>query len=106
MTMAAGACTTAIVHSASGLRFVATATCPDAIAGPLAGYVRERCDDVLWPDAARRVHAMLDEGSVTEAIALYFERTGGRWDREQLELVTLADGEHWIPGEQMADAGR
>ena len=73
----------------------------------LAQYVLGRCDDVLWPDAARHVRALLDDGRLTDAIALYFERTGARWERERLELVTLENGAYWIPdGERRADAGR
>ena len=101
------ATTTAIVHSDCGVRFVATAACPDALSMQLAGYVRGRCDDVLWTDAAQQVRELLDDGKLSEAIALYFERTGERWDRERLDLITVANGERWIPGgEGMADAGR
>jgi hypothetical protein len=97
----------AIVHSAGGVRFVATGPCPDALSVRLAGYVRGRCDDVLWADAAQRVRALLDDGKLPEAIALYFKRTGERWDRERLDLVTLENEECWIPDEErMADAGR
>ena len=107
MTATAGASTTAIVHFAGGVRFVATASCPDVLSERLARYVRGRCDDVLWPDAARHVLVLLDDGKLMDAIALYFERTGERWDRERLDLVTVVNGEYWIPdGERMADAGR
>jgi hypothetical protein len=98
---------TAIVHFAGGVSFVASAACPDALTRQLAHYVLGRCDDVLWPEAARDVRALLDEGSLTEAITLYFEHTGSRWERERLELVTVGEGADRIPnGEQMADAGR
>ena len=83
------AAVTAIVHSADGVRFVTTGVCPDAVASRLADYVRERCDDVLWPDAASQVRAMLDVGNSYAAITLYFERVGERWDDERLELVTV-----------------
>ena len=107
MTGTAGASTTAIVHTADGIRFVATGACPDALMLRLAGYVRGRCDDVLWADAARQVRALLDDGQLTAAIALYFERTGERWDRERLDVVTVDNEADWIPDrERMADAGR
>ena len=107
MTSTKGVSTTAIVHSADGIRFVGTGACPDALSARLARYVRGRCNDVLWADVARHVRALLDDGKLTEAIALYFERTGERWDRERLDLVTVENGEHWIPdGERMADEGR
>ncbi len=98
---------TAIVHLDGGVTFVATAACPDALYKRLARYVLARCDDVLWPDAARHVRALLDAGKLPEAITLYLERTGTRWERERLELVTVENGEYWIPdSERMADAGR
>ncbi len=97
----------AIVHCAGSVRYVATAACSDALSARLAGYVRERCDDVLWPDAVRQVRALLDDGKLTEAIALYFERTGERWDPERLELMALEDGEYWLQdAERTVDAGR
>lgn len=50
---------------------------------------------------------LLEDGKLTDATALYFERTGERWDRERLDLVTVENGALWIPdGERMADAGR
>jgi hypothetical protein len=98
---------TAIVHTADGVRFVASAAGPDVLFARLADYVRGRCDDVLWPDAARRVRTLLDGGHLSAAITLYFARTGERWDRERLDLVTVQEGEYWIPdGERMADARR
>ena len=98
---------TAIVHFAGGVSFVASAACPDALSRQLAQYVLGRCDHVLWPDAARQVRALLDDGRLTDAIALYFERTGTRWERERLELVTVENGDYWIPDAQrMADARR
>jgi len=107
LTTSAKACTTAIVHVAGGVSFVASAACPDALSQLLAQYVLGRCDDVLWPNAARHVRALLDDGRLTDAIALYFEHTGARWERERLELVTVENGEYWIPdGQRMADAGR
>ena len=97
----------AVVHFAGGVSFVASAACPEALSQQLAQYVRGRCDDVLWPDAALHVRALLDDGRLTDAIALYFERTGARWERERLELVTVENGEYWISdSERMADAGR
>jgi hypothetical protein len=98
---------TAIVHFAGGVSFFASAACPEALAQQLALYVLQRCDHVLWPDNARQVRALLDEGSLTEAIALYFEHTGARWERERLELVTVGNGDYRLTdAKQMADAGR
>jgi hypothetical protein len=97
---------TAIVHSADGVRFVTSGVCPEAVVSRLADYVRERCDHVLWADAASRVRAMLDVGNLYAAITLYFERVGERWDDERLELVTVEhDRARWASHEEMmADA--
>lgn len=65
----------------------------EALTQQLAQYVLRRCDDVLWPDAARRVRARLAEGSLNEAIGLYFEPTGSRWERERLELGAAGNEE-------------
>ncbi|MHB1313300.1 MAG: hypothetical protein ACYC3L_14890 [Gemmatimonadaceae bacterium] len=99
--------TMAVVHAADGVRFVATETGPDALFAQLAEYVRTRCDDVLWPDAAGRVHTLLGSGNLRAAIALYFDRTGERWDEERLELLTVEDGAYRVPDEErMSDARR
>jgi RNA polymerase sigma factor (sigma-70 family) len=97
LTTSTAACITAIVHFAGGVSFFASAPCAETLTQGLARYVLGRCDDVLWPDAAQRVRALLDEGSLNEAIALYFERTGSRWERERLELVAMGNGENRIP---------
>ena len=98
---------TAIVHAADGVRFVATAACPVELLARIAGYIRGRCDDVLWSDAARQVHELLDGGDLHAAIALYFARTGERWDQEHLDLVTVSAGAQWIPADdEVAHARR
>ena len=107
MTAHGGDQATAIVHAADGVRFVATASSMDALFDRLAAYVRARCDDVLWTDAAQEVGALLDEGNVHAAVRRYFERTGERWDDERLELVTLANDDYVIADEErMAHARR
>ena len=77
---------TATVHAADGARLVASV--PDAVtlAERVASYVRERCDDVLWPSTAAEVHSLIDSGRFHAAIATYFENVGQRWDAEWLEL--------------------
>jgi hypothetical protein len=90
VTARAVASTTAVVHAADGVRFVATAARPDALFARLAEYIRGRCDDVLWADASRQVRTLLDDGDPHAAITLYFARTGERWDQERLDLVTDA----------------
>jgi len=91
MTTSGGASATAIVHDLDGVRFLATAPCEEILLARLAEYVRGRCDDVLWADAAREVRRSLDEGDLGAGIALYFDRTGERWDRERLALLTAPE---------------
>jgi len=78
---------TAIVYTPGDVRFVTTGMSRQAVAARLAEYVRQRSDDVLWPDAASEVHTMLALGNIDAAITVYFERVGERWDHERLELV-------------------
>jgi hypothetical protein len=75
---------TAIVHAADGVRLVTTAESREILFARLAEYVRERCDDMLWSDAAAQVRALLVAGDLHAAITLYFARTGERWDEEIL----------------------
>jgi hypothetical protein len=77
---------TATVHAADGARFVASASSPRTLAEQVAGYVRERCDDVLWPSAAAEVHSHIDSGRFHAAITTYFANVGQRWDEEWLEF--------------------
>lgn len=77
---------TAVVHAADGIRFVAIATCSAHLATQIVEYIRTRCDDVLWPPAAREVRALMAGGKLYAAIALYFAQVGDRWDEERLEL--------------------
>ena len=101
-----GEAITAIVHSADGIRFVTTGVSSDTVMSRLADYVRDRCDDVLWADAASEVRAMLSIGDLNAAVRLYFERVGERWDDERLELATVGhDRARWFYHEEMmADA--
>lgn len=97
----------AFVHFAGGISFSASAESLDALLQQLAPYVRERCDLVLWPVTARCVRKLLDKGSLTEAITLYFDHTGARWERERLELVTMRHEACETPeAEQHADERR
>jgi hypothetical protein len=77
------------VHAADGVRFAATAESPKLLTTQLEAYVRERCDDVLWPQDARQVQAYLEADNPDAAISLYFARVGDRWDDERLELQGL-----------------
>ena len=81
---------TAVVHAADGVRFIAAARRPDELAARVVSYIRERCDDMLWPADARRVHKLIDERSSYAVIWLYFSSIGSRWDAEHLELGGLS----------------
>jgi hypothetical protein len=80
---------TAIVHAVDGARLIASAHCPENFTAQIAAYVRERCDQVLGPDVAAHVRALLRERRLYAAIALYFDRVGDRSDGERLELRGL-----------------
>jgi hypothetical protein len=82
---------TATVRAADGVRFVAASRCAHEIARALVEYVRARCDDVLWPEPARDVHALIAAHQSCAAIATYFEHVGERWDEESLELSLSSD---------------
>lgn len=86
---------TAEVRAPDGVRFSATAHCPDTLSSLIVDYIGERCDHVLWPHDAREVRALIGQNRRDAAIALYFERVGQRWDEESLELElhgSTADG--------------
>lgn len=99
---------TAIVYSADGIRFLASGMSHEAVAGRIAEYVRDRCDDVLLADAASEVHTMFELGNIDGAIATYFKRVGERWEEEHLELFTDArNGTTWlVNGGMLIDARR
>ncbi len=78
----------AIVSGADGIHFAASGADEDKMIGGLVRYLRQRCGFTLWPQDASEVIALLDAGQMTDAIALYFDRVGDRWDREYLELVS------------------
>ena len=83
---------TAVVQARDGVLFEAAADSAHELVREVAGFVRERCVDVLWPDDARQVRELLDQRNPYAAIALYFARVGDRWDDEWLEL-SLPDGQ-------------
>ncbi len=75
---------TAVVHAADGVRFTASADSIPALTQRLAEYVRERADDVLWPDEAAHVRRLLADGDLAAAVDCYFWNVGDRWDDEWL----------------------
>jgi hypothetical protein len=76
---------TATVYAADGVLFVATAPSTRGLVAQIVGYIRERCDDVLWPSAAAKVRALIETDERDAAIATYFAHVGERWDAEWLE---------------------
>ena len=83
---------TAQVRAPDGVRFSATADCPDTLSSLLVDYIDERYEHVLWPHDALEVRALISQNRRDAAIALYFERVGQRWDEESLELAGAAIG--------------
>jgi hypothetical protein len=81
---------TATVRAADGVRFAASARTKQHLTEQIARYVRQRCDDVLWPAAARQVRELIESDKLAAAIALYFAQVGDRWDEEYLELEGLS----------------
>ena len=79
----------AVVRASDGVRFTATGRWANDVVPALAGYVAERCDDVLWPAAAAQVRRLIDGARPSRAIAAYFEHVGARWDAECLELYVV-----------------
>jgi hypothetical protein len=78
---------TAVVHAADGVRFMAAASTSTALASKVVAYIRERCDDTLWPQVASDVRALIEADQPFAAIAKYFANVGARWDAERLELA-------------------
>ena len=80
----------AIVSGPDGIHFAATGVDEDKMFAGLVRYIKQRCGFTLWPRDAREVLTLLDEGQLTDAIDMYFDRVGDRWDREYLEIVPPA----------------
>ena len=80
----------AIVSGPDGIHFAASGPSEDKMFAGLVRYIRQRCGFTLWASDANEVIASLDAGRTADAIALYFDRVGERWDREYLELVSPA----------------
>ena len=77
----------AIVSGPDGIHFASAGADEDKMFAGLVRYIKQRCGFTLWPRDANEVIALLDAGRTTDAIDLYFDRVGERWDREYLELV-------------------
>jgi len=78
----------AIVSGPDGIHFAAAGADEDKMFAGLVRYIKQRCGFTLWPPDAKEVTALIDGGQTAEAIELYFNRVGDRWDREYLELVS------------------
>jgi hypothetical protein len=79
---------TAVVRAADGIRFSATGCGDEELRPQVVEYIASRCDDVLWPLAAREVRTCIAEHRYADAIATYFGNVGSRWDEEWLEVLT------------------
>lgn len=74
----------AVVHATDGIRFAVSSDSAAVLTHRLAEYVRERAADVLWPDDAAHLQALLARGDLSGAVDCYFWHVGDRWDREWL----------------------
>jgi hypothetical protein len=81
----------ATIHAADGVRLAVSTDSRAVLIHRLAEYVRARADDVLWPEEAGHLHALLADGDLTGAVECYFWHVGGRWDSEWL-VTSLSSG--------------
>jgi hypothetical protein len=79
-----------IVHGVRRIHFVAAGESRTALLRGMAEYVATQVELQLYPEDAREINLLLDDGALEEAVRLYFERIGARWDREWLEGATVA----------------
>lgn len=82
----------AVVFTSDDVRFVVAAETMEAITGEVASYVARVAEVMLTPDASDRVRALLEAGRPADAVSLYFDRVGERWDRERLQVLALRPG--------------
>jgi hypothetical protein len=103
-----GATIAVVVQAADGVRFVAAGRCADDVSEALVVYIRDRCDDVLWPRDASRVRSLIEAGRYFTAIAEYFEHVGARWDEERLEIHGISEGQDFAAemGSELAELAR
>lgn len=87
----------AIVHAPDGVRFITVEDRAEQVIARLTGYVRRRCDDVLWSAEASRVRALIDARESRAAIAAYFAHVGSRWDEEWLEILVMTGPREPLP---------
>ena len=78
----------AIVSGPDGILFAASGADEDKMFAGLVRYIKQRCGFTLWPRDANAVITLLEAGQTSDAIDLYFDRVGERWDSEYLELVS------------------
>jgi len=79
----------AIVSGPDGIHFAAAGADEDKMFAGLVRYIKQRCGFTLWPRDANAVISLVEAGRMADAIEMYFDRVGDRWDREYLELVPL-----------------
>jgi len=81
--------TVAVISAADGVRCVASGEWNEDVLPALVCYVKQRADDVLWPESASRVRASIAEGRSHAAVVEYFETVGARWDDECLAIYVV-----------------
>lgn len=80
-----------VVFTADEVQLLTACTSREAAMRQLARYVRERAAYKLHGGERLRVHRLLDEDRVREAVDLYFSLIGARWDREHWSLRRIPD---------------
>ena len=78
-----------VVWAIDGPRFVAVARTEDDGLTQIARYVAEQARWQLWPSAARRVTALLEDGNHARAVSEYFRHVGEKWEAEWLTTARL-----------------
>lgn len=74
----------AVVYAVDGIRFLTAARSAEELMGKVAAYIEENVEYLLRPEDSVRVRALLAEARVPDAVTVYFERVGERWEREYL----------------------
>jgi hypothetical protein len=82
----------AAVFSAGGVHFLTAAPSASELNMKLAGYVEQQVEWSLQDDDARQVRNLLHAGEFGEAVRLYFERVGERWEKESLRVEVVPAG--------------
>jgi hypothetical protein len=82
----------AAVYAADGVRLLTAAPDSESLMARIAEYVAKQIDWLLGEEDARQVRRLLADGMLAEAVGLYFERVGRRWEKESLRVEMVQPG--------------